>query len=95
MCLSCYVRHFTDRGVPVPETTDAMRALVSDIELFYEDEPTGGRLHIVLDDWNLDDGSIQWCQAENPLSDTEKSIAGRLLKLTEDERHVVLGHARF
>ena len=27
----------------------------------YDREPAGGHGHIVFDDWNLGDGSIDWC----------------------------------
>lgn len=93
--MSCYGQHFVARRVPVPETTGAMSELAADIRRLYEDEQAGGRLHIVLDDWNLQDGHIRWCQDENQLTAAEASIAERLLALTLDERHVVLGHANY
>ncbi len=60
---------------PVIKSVDEYNALVtkiiSDINWFdefiwlckhyYESEPCGGSLHIVLDDGNLEDSSIAWC----------------------------------
>lgn len=28
---------------------------------YYQEEPVGGSLHIVLDDYNIDDESVIWC----------------------------------
>lgn len=95
MCLGCYVQHFADRGVPVPETTAEMSELAGYICAFLADYPLGGGLHIVLADWNLDDDAIRWCQIENDLRKAEQVIARRLLALSEDKRYVVLGTASF
>jgi hypothetical protein len=47
---------------------------------------TGGGLHIVLDDYNVDDSSINSCIEYNELTDIEKLCATELLKLSEEER---------
>ena len=59
---------------------------------------TGGLLHIVLDDGNLNDNDIQWCleQCEaNPLneeSEIGKLICKELLKLPINQRRLVNGY---
>lgn len=66
MCFGCY----EDYGSPaiVSDTTKRAAALC---ERVYEQSCVGGRLHIVLDDWNLEDGSLQFC-----MGDIEKGEAG-------------------
>tara|TARA_R110000737_G_scaffold197926_1_gene218122 strand:+ start:277 stop:624 length:348 start_codon:yes stop_codon:yes gene_type:complete len=47
---------------------------------------SGGGLHIVLDDYNIDDSSINSCVESYELTDIEKLCATELLKLSEEER---------
>lgn len=56
MCITCY----RDYGSPkvINKKTKALKDVISAL---YEVHPTGGYLHIVLDDWNLEDGSIEHC----------------------------------
>ena len=62
----------------------------------------GGNLHIVLDDWNLEDDSIQWCMDtseivtpggtwDTALTPIERECAEHFLKMTMEERGTVLG----
>ena len=34
------------------------------IREYYTHEETGGRYHIVLDDYNVEDGHIEWCMEQ-------------------------------
>jgi hypothetical protein len=73
--------------------------LLQDIAELYNLNSVGGALHIVLDDGNLDDESIQFCldTCEEHWSVREcssilyltKSIGKRLLELTEEERRQI------
>lgn len=60
-----------------------------------EDCCTGGLLHIVLDDFNLEDGDIQWCleqcesNPEKEEAEIGKLICKELLKLPMSERRLV------
>jgi hypothetical protein len=94
MCVTCYdtFRAENPNDFPLP-TTKQMREIVNLIDEFYEDWFTGGALHIVLDDWNLEDEDITWClQNSDPdlQDDRVKLITGKLLQLTLAERYEVL-----
>lgn len=56
MCSGCY----QERGSP-EDQCDLTDAVVSLIKAIYRYHPCGGHCHIVLDDWNLGDSSIQFC----------------------------------
>lgn len=56
MCDQC-VRDHGGLAQATPEIIAAARA----IERAYAFAPTGGRGHIVLDDYNVEDESIDWC----------------------------------
>jgi hypothetical protein len=81
-----------------PEMTDAMWELAGLCWDWYRlpDFGTGGPLHIVLDDTNVEDGSINWCiehaDEYGGSASTEelmRKITDGLLALTEAERAVV------
>lgn len=58
MCRSCWV----EAGSPMissPEIKNAA-SLAHKVYMFH---CTGGGLHIVLDDYNLDDDSVAWCRS--------------------------------
>ena len=67
----------------------------------YEECPTGGYGHIVFDDYNVEDGFVDWCieQAEKGsydfISEEGRKLSLAALKhfktLTEDERLLALG----
>ena len=57
MCLRCYRDKYDSASIVTPMTIAAANA----IDAVYEWSPSGGDAHIVVDDWNLDDGNIQWC----------------------------------
>lgn len=59
MCYSCW------EGAGKPridnEKTRALPALVEEV---YEHNGVGGNLHVVLDDWNLDDHNLAFCEEQ-------------------------------
>ena len=91
MCYMCY----ETAGLPsiVNDKTKAAAMLIARI---YDFSDVGGNAHIVVDDWNLEDGNICWCLdtalAENiSEADAEQLAAERacleaMLSLTADER---------
>lgn len=74
MCDSCWDGY----GRPAHTSPQIERAAELTREL-YRWFPVGGPLHIVVDDWNLGDGSIRFCQAEIP-----KWTAGEIVGWPED-----------
>lgn len=72
-----------------PEFVRAASRLMKGI---YEDHPTGCCLHVVLDDMNCDDASIEHCRqraTESHHADCHL-LATMLLEMTEDERQALL-----
>lgn len=57
MCYGCW----EEVGKPTIDTT-AVRAAAEAVAAVYEYSCVGGNLHIVLDDWNLDDGNLEFCR---------------------------------
>jgi len=58
---------------------------------YYEKEPVGGSLHIVLDDGNLKDCHIIWCEgyACGAEDDEGKDIASLMLNMSMTQRKKV------
>lgn len=59
MCEGCYEEY----GRPTI-ITDKTMAAASLVRRVYEFSCVGGNLHIVLDDWNLQDENLQFCMDE-------------------------------
>ena len=57
MCRGCWEEY----GSPEIKT-EATRAAAKLAERVYEFSCVGGNLHIVLDDWNIEDENIAWCR---------------------------------
>jgi len=53
MCEKCW----SEYGSPATWNANTKRAFDL-VRIIYETEPTGAPLHVVLDDWNLEDGHI-------------------------------------
>lgn len=68
-------------------------ALADDIAALEDDDIGGCCLHNVLEDHNLDDGSIEWCRAYAEERGHEEcaDIARRLLQIPENKRHAFRG----
>lgn len=56
MCQGCWEKYGSPRIVN--EKTKAAAELISGV---YDHGACGGGLHIVVDDWNLDDASVDFC----------------------------------
>ncbi len=99
MCEDCWNGY--GRPNIVNEKTEAALVLVRQVY----DAPcggAGGNLHIVLDDWNLEKHSIEWCQGgrsdphwQGPpmrwtLTDVEARCATAFLDMTLEERAATL-----
>lgn len=101
MCQNCW----TEYGSP-SEITPAIRLTAAIIGELYEISSVGGNLHIVINDWNLDDSSVEWCKDRvlrikkgimEKYDDTdpeqleiESRIINLLLPMTVSERGAVL-----
>lgn len=88
MCKSCWEEH----GCPsiISKKTLHVAGLIEEL---YVDEPAGSLLHVVLDDWNIDDSNVKWCMSaecakvcECEMTPLERSIAEAFLTMTVDER---------
>ena len=64
------------------------------VKHYYEEEPTGGSLHIVLDDGNLEDENIAWCAGlAYGVNDHEAmDIANFMRAMTVNQRERVYKH---
>lgn len=96
MCQWCWEKRGSPRLV-----TDKVKAAAELIDGVYEHHGCGGGLHIIVDDWNLCDGSVAFCEdyIEKPeyrrnrndeVSDerieAERACLRALKAMTEDER---------
>ena len=88
MCDQC-VRDHGGLAQATPEIIAAARA----IERAYEFAPTGGRGHVVLDDYNVGDEIVDWClgpecdqYSDRPEEDAAVMEALRLVRALPSER---------
>ena len=99
MCYGCY----EEAGKPAI-VNHKTRQVAKAVSKIYEYNGVGSNAHIVVDDWNLDDESIDWSLTEGLSSNVHESTAEQLdierqcltlLKsLTEDERYSALAIQR-
>ncbi len=80
MCIGCY-EGYDSPAVITPET----RAAAKLIEAVRSECPAGGELHIVIDDWNLEDDSLAFCK-QYIKTDAERACHDALAKMSLDER---------
>lgn len=61
------------------------------LELYYPDNVTGGSLHIVLEDGNINDGSVEYCKryAIESGDTSGQLIADALLGMTKTQRQKI------
>jgi hypothetical protein len=90
MCHGCWVEY----GQPQIDSS-AVREAARAIAAVYDFSCVGGDLHIVIDDWNLEDDNLEWCAGEIDKNEfhasTEQLASERLCldllrPLSEDER---------
>lgn len=101
MCVNCW----EESGSPQIDTPEVRHAAACVSEL-HRDHSTGGLLHIVVDDWNLETEHVEWCLSEEALRcDRERAphgpapeividTAAALLVLSEEGRASALALAR-
>lgn len=80
MCESCYEEY------KPAHVTEQARSVVSLIKAVYELHPVGGAAHIVVDDWNLEDGDIQWCIRKADPDEVTLKCLQAMLRLSFAER---------
>lgn len=95
MCYGCWVEY----GKPAMDTPQ-IRAAAALIGEVYEYHGVGGYLHIVIDDWNLEDDHLEYClqaieknewdNEENEALEIQRKCCDALMKLTELERGAAL-----
>ena len=61
MCWECWA----EDGYP-SQTSPAIQRAAQLVRKVYGHWPTGGPMHVVIDDWNLDDGSVRGCRDAEP-----------------------------
>jgi hypothetical protein len=92
MCAGCWAEY----GFPLLKTPKvlAMADVIKRVDPY-------GNLHIVVDDWNIDDDNIRWCAEEhaagrnngNPWSPDEVECIGMMEAASLDERASAMAHA--
>lgn len=88
MCEACYISYGSPKKI-----TNKTNECVNIVERIYENYPSGGALHVVLDDWNLEDDIVGYLfdGADGvSLSGDERKCISLLNDMTIDERATVL-----
>jgi hypothetical protein len=96
MCIGCWEEY----GRPAI-VTPAVEAAAEAVDDMYAIHAVGGALHIVTDDWNLEDEDLNWCaSAENlelqdkkRLDEWEQRAFETLRPLTIEQRATALALA--
>ena len=70
MCKGCWKQY----GSPQISSL-RVRETAQQIKEFYTEQPVGGHFHIILDDWNLADSSVEFCLKENRYTRNSLEIA--------------------
>jgi hypothetical protein len=83
MCKGCYEGY----GSPKIDTPEARK-----LAAWMGATDHYGPYHIVVDDWNLGDGNIEFCIGECT-TEEEKELGKALLRVSEDVRASALGLA--
>jgi hypothetical protein len=60
MCHGCWTGEYNTPRIDTP----AVRAIAPLAQRVYEFSCVGGNLHVVLDDWNLEDHNLEFCQGQ-------------------------------
>ncbi len=87
MCIQCY----KDAGSP-QIINDKTKRAAELTRLVYNDHGAGGWCHIVLDDFNIEDGHIDYCleqieiEPDDGTHDTQKACMLLFKSMTMDER---------
>lgn len=92
MCDACW----DEAGAPTVQPA-GLGMFLTLHDALYEDHPTGGPLHVELDDWNID-GDRTFAPYYRPtdgpeLHDICDALAALLRSWTDDERYAALAYA--
>jgi hypothetical protein len=88
MCYGCW----EEEGKPQIDNEKVRLAAYSIFKVFEYISPSGGNLHIVIDDWNLEDGNLEFCHEEilKDYNTIELECCLRLKILSVEERYSAL-----
>lgn len=92
MCEGCW----HEEGAP-RINNERVRLAAAAITALYVDHLAGGGLHIVTDDWNLEDSSVEFCErhmAEHGADAAERAALATLKPLSQAERASALALER-
>lgn len=82
MCIECWENYGRPKIVS-PKTISAALA----VRKLYVGAPTGGAMHIVTNDWNLEDDSIEYCRSKAEKgSEDEKKVFSAFISMSFKER---------
>ena len=84
MCFGCYQEYGRKRP------GKAARKAVRLIAAVYAESDDGGRLHAVVDDWNLEDEHIQAALGDTAMSEAERDCARALDAMPLGQRAAAL-----
>lgn len=84
MCVHCYDAY----GRPAVRSERALAAIPL-IEAVFDENSVGGELHVVLDDWNLEDASLRLGGLREP-NEAEVACLAALQDMTLAERATAL-----
>lgn len=87
MCYACYEEYEGDYGCTITPAAIAASDLISAV---YEVHAAGGYAHIVVDDWNLGDDSIDFCLNETDIDDVCHECLVAMKELPMPERIAAL-----
>lgn len=85
MCYSCWEDDYAKPEIETP----TIRALVP---LIQKANPYGA-LHIVIDDWNLDDDDLAYCETCTNLTDLDREIINLMRSISVEERASAMAFA--
>jgi hypothetical protein len=89
MCVNCWAEY----GSPA-EWNDRVRDGLALTVAIYEEECTGGPMHAVLDDWNIDGQIEAWKpdQFSPDVADASRRLAALMNEMTVAERASMLAY---
>lgn len=82
MCCGCYEEYGSPNARH--EETDRLVELLPSVNPF-------GALHIVVDDWNLEDEHIEFCKGQPDAEDIDLEVADIMLRMTVEQRATAMG----
>lgn len=91
MCIGCWQEY----GSPRLSTPD-VKSAAEKVDAVYEESAVGGNLHIVIDDWNIEDDALDWCRENTEMTTAEIACYEALRPISYARRASALAmHAGF